>query len=266
MLRIINPKSRDKGSQGMANNILRCWRCKGEGKINPITTCPVCQGKGTIFTNALDSPEKYDYGRQKRAEVKEVLWDLVKKKSVTNDKILQYIKWYSEIHLDRYIFDELKSAPYREPPPITKRQHKIANSLLSMAWERIRNRERARSPSARWRRGITSKRIVLKKKRCELCGKRRKLVLHHLIPIYMGGEHVEENLIAVCKECHHPRGPLHSYKILKAVRRYKGKHKRIEILRGILARWRQGKKIIVRGGNLYQRYAARISEETTKAG
>jgi len=254
----------------MANNILRCWRCKGEGKINRISTCIVCLGKGTIFTNVLDSPEKYNYSRQSRAEIREILLDLIKKKNVTG-KILRYVNWYSEMYLVSNSGEYFLGSPAfslsraASLQGITEKQQQKAQSLILMARKKFRNRERARSPSARWRREITKgKKIELKKERCELCGRRRKLVLHHLIPIYMDGEHIEENLIAVCKECHSSR-PLHSYKILKAVRRYKGKRKRIEILRGILARWRQGKKIIVRGGNLYRRYAARISEETTKA-
>jgi len=243
----------------MANNILRCWRCKGEGKINFITTCIVCQGKGTIFTNACDSCDPEEYDRQHRAEIREILLDLVKRKNVTNRKILRHVNWYSEMYLYPRRYSPELGTPQR-PPPITEKQQQKAQSLILMARKKFRNREKLRSPSARRRRKITKgKMIKLKKVKCELCGKRRKLVLHHLIPIYMGGEHIEENLIAVCKECHHPWGPLHSYKILKAVRRYKGKNKRIEILRGILAKWRQGKKIIVRGGNLYQRYAACIS-------
>lgn len=246
----------------MANNILRCWRCKGEGKINPVTTCIVCQGRGTIFTNAFDSPEGYNYGRQKRAEIREILFDLVKRKNITG-KILRYVNWYSEMYLyPRKYYLEL-GTPQKLPQK--------AQSLIQLALKKFRNREKLRSPSARRRRKITKgKMIKLKKVKCELCGRRRKLVLHHLIPIHMGGEHVKENLIAICKECHSSQllhgGIWKSYEILKAVRRYKGKNKRVEILRGILARWRQGKKIIVRGGNLYQRYAARISEETTKAG
>ena len=244
----------------MAGNILRCWRCKGEGKISPITTCPVCQGKGTIFTNPLDSPDPEEYRRQKRAEYREILLDLVKRKNVTNSNVLRYINRFSEMYL--YTTRE-RGTPYQKRPPISDTAFQKAESVISMAWRKLRNREKLRSPYARWRRGITkSKMIKLKKVKCELCGRRRKLVLHHLIPIHMGGAHVKENLIAICKECHSSQ-LLHgetweSYEILKAVRRYKGKHKRIEILRGILARWKQGKKVIVRGGNLYQRYAARI--------
>lgn len=38
--------------------------------------------------------------------------------------------------------------------------------------------------------------------RCELCGSRRGLEAHHIIPICAGGDNSEENLICVCGTCH----------------------------------------------------------------
>ena len=38
--------------------------------------------------------------------------------------------------------------------------------------------------------------------RCELCGSRRGLEAHHIIPISAGGDNSEENLICVCSTCH----------------------------------------------------------------
>lgn len=38
--------------------------------------------------------------------------------------------------------------------------------------------------------------------RCELCGSKRGLELHHIIPRSIGGEDNDENLILVCYGCH----------------------------------------------------------------
>lgn len=207
--------------------------------------------------SALGLARNNHMGKHRKAEYREILLDLVKRKNITNNNILRYINRFCL----KYLTENREiGTPRPKRPPITEPQYQKAESLISMAWKKLRNRERLRSFSACRRRKITKGKIIkLKKVRCELCGRRRKLVLHHLIPIHMGGEHVKENLIAICKECHSSQllhgGIWKSYAILTAVRRYKEKHKRIEILRGIFVRWRQGKKIIVRGGNLYQRYA-----------
>lgn len=37
---------------------------------------------------------------------------------------------------------------------------------------------------------------------CELCGSRRNLDVHHIIPVVYGGTDEEDNLIVVCKHCH----------------------------------------------------------------
>lgn len=38
--------------------------------------------------------------------------------------------------------------------------------------------------------------------RCELCGSPKKLEIHHIIPLCVGGEDVLDNWICVCKSCH----------------------------------------------------------------
>lgn len=37
---------------------------------------------------------------------------------------------------------------------------------------------------------------------CELCGRKYMLELHHIIPVSLGGEDTEENLILLCPACH----------------------------------------------------------------
>lgn len=38
--------------------------------------------------------------------------------------------------------------------------------------------------------------------RCELCGSRRGLQAHHIIPITCGGPDTSNNLVCVCEACH----------------------------------------------------------------
>ena len=38
--------------------------------------------------------------------------------------------------------------------------------------------------------------------RCELCGSRRGLEAHHIIPVVCGGADSDDNLICVCQCCH----------------------------------------------------------------
>lgn len=37
---------------------------------------------------------------------------------------------------------------------------------------------------------------------CELCGSKRNLDVHHIIPVACGGTDDQDNLIVVCKHCH----------------------------------------------------------------
>ena len=46
------------------------------------------------------------------------------------------------------------------------------------------------------------KKVVDEAGRCELCGSRRGLEAHHIIPVFAGGDNSEENLICVCSACH----------------------------------------------------------------
>ena len=44
--------------------------------------------------------------------------------------------------------------------------------------------------------------VVEEAGRCELCGSRRGLEAHHIIPIVCGGDDSYDNLICVCQCCH----------------------------------------------------------------
>lgn len=44
--------------------------------------------------------------------------------------------------------------------------------------------------------------VVEEAGRCELCGSKRGLEAHHIIPIVCGGDDSEDNLICVCQCCH----------------------------------------------------------------
>ena len=58
---------------------------------------------------------------------------------------------------------------------------------------------------------------------CELCGARRSLELHHIIPTSLGGPDEEDNWIMLCVNCHSrltPRRILQRLGIEKAKRKY----------------------------------------------
>ncbi len=38
--------------------------------------------------------------------------------------------------------------------------------------------------------------------RCDLCGRRGKTEIHHLIPVKRGGTNDPSNLLVLCKRCH----------------------------------------------------------------
>lgn len=71
--------------------------------------------------------------------------------------------------------------------------------------------------------GVTEK--YVKKygiKRCELCGSKKVLEAHHIIPVVCGGSDNDENLIAICSACHSkltPRSELTKYGIQLAIKR-----------------------------------------------
>lgn len=44
--------------------------------------------------------------------------------------------------------------------------------------------------------------VVKEAGRCELCGSRRGLEAHHIIPVVCGGDDSYDNLICVCQCCH----------------------------------------------------------------
>ena len=46
------------------------------------------------------------------------------------------------------------------------------------------------------------KKIVKENDKCELCGSKRNLEAHHIIPIALGGEDIDENILCVCEKCH----------------------------------------------------------------
>ena len=44
--------------------------------------------------------------------------------------------------------------------------------------------------------------VVEEAGKCELCGSKRGLEAHHIIPVVCGGDDSEDNLICVCQCCH----------------------------------------------------------------
>lgn len=55
------------------------------------------------------------------------------------------------------------------------------------------------------------RRLIETVDKCELCGTRRGLEVHHIIPRVCGGTDAKENLIVICSGCHAkltPRGIL----------------------------------------------------------
>ena len=46
------------------------------------------------------------------------------------------------------------------------------------------------------------RKIMEQNDKCELCGSRRSLEAHHIIPIAFGGGDSLDNLICVCNSCH----------------------------------------------------------------
>ena len=41
-----------------------------------------------------------------------------------------------------------------------------------------------------------------KNKRCEKCGSTTKVVMHHIVPVIIGGNNAEDNIAYLCSECH----------------------------------------------------------------
>lgn len=86
--------------------------------------------------------------------------------------------------------------------------------------------------------------------RCELCGSKRFLEVHHCIPVCVGGTDDEENLLVVCCSCHEkltPRRLLQRIGINKAKQNntYQGR-KPIQIDANLFAtevtKWRNGEQ------------------------
>ena len=44
--------------------------------------------------------------------------------------------------------------------------------------------------------------IIEEAGRCELCGSKRSLEVHHIIPVSCGGDNSRDNLLCVCRRCH----------------------------------------------------------------
>lgn len=68
--------------------------------------------------------------------------------------------------------------------------------------------------------------------RCELCGSKRGLEAHHIIPVVCGGDDSDENLICVCQMCHArltPRRVLTKLGIKKAKTRSEKQRWKVEL-------------------------------------
>jgi two-component system response regulator (stage 0 sporulation protein F) len=61
---------------------------------------------------------------------------------------------------------------------------------------------------------------------CALCGKKRILVAHHVIPKYERGSHSLQNLITLCAECHDKQKYYGHDKVLEQIRAKRGKNPR----------------------------------------
>lgn len=135
---------------------------------------------------------------EKKRELNEILWELVKERKITNDKVLKLLDVYSRKSLlleddVQHLYDGLTR---------DRRADRTYQNILKAMWVRYYGRQRSRSGYGKWRREITSKHIDIGQKRCDLCGRRRKLVRHHIHPIGKGGAHVPENMMALCRNCH----------------------------------------------------------------
>ena len=73
-------------------------------------------------------------------------------------------------------------------------------------------------------------RVVEDAGRCELCGSKRGLEAHHIIPVVCGGDDSDENLICVCQMCHARLTP---WRVLTKLgiqkRKYKNERSRVKI-------------------------------------
>ena len=49
---------------------------------------------------------------------------------------------------------------------------------------------------------VNMRKVIQENVKCELCGSRRNLEAHHIIPIVYGGDDSLENLLCVCASCH----------------------------------------------------------------
>lgn len=82
-------------------------------------------------------------------------------------------------------------------------------SILRIVYQHIpelKDRKRVYIPSSEEKRKELNKRkreaSIMKDKRCAFCGSVEGLELHHMIPICMGGDNSDFNLVYLCKECH----------------------------------------------------------------
>lgn len=65
-------------------------------------------------------------------------------------------------------------------------------------WSRYKGMQKARNNDPQ-----IKKRLIRERgQQCELCGKRGKVVMHHITEIVNGGKSTDDNLQLVCKSCH----------------------------------------------------------------
>ena len=84
-----------------------------------------------------------------------------------------------------------------------------ACSILRVVYQHIpelKDRKRVYVPKHEEKRKELGRRkregSVLRDKRCAFCGCVENLELHHMIPICMGGDNSDLNLVYLCKKCH----------------------------------------------------------------
>lgn len=90
--------------------------------------------------------------------------------------------------------------------------------------------------------------VVEEAGRCELCGSRRGLEAHHIIPTVCGGYDSEENLLCVCKSCHSKLTPT-SILTSIGIHNTKNRNSLISLKSDILCFiWQRSQDIVDEGG------------------
>lgn len=93
------------------------------------------------------------------------------------------------------------------------------------------SRERIRENNPNWKGGMSFygvewlevKPVILKRdnRTCQICGKRKQLHVHHIIPFVESHDNGLDNLVTVCQRCHY-NNRLHQKDVYKKLKNYEG--------------------------------------------